>query len=126
MKLTTAIQKIIRSHGDETYATIETATGTGYSRRLDLEYAIQMREEYERTCIYESAVPADRSYKLSQAIFSPGGNVTYNIYRDCKLAYTVRVFPGQRYGNYDWQENFSSTKYPVRTDVPWWKKKELN
>lgn len=126
MKLTTALQKIIRAHGDSTYAVVETATGIGYGRRLDLEYAIQQRLEYERICVYESAVPADRSYRLSLPIYTPCGNVVYNIYRNCELDYTVSVYPKLTYDNYDWREFFDSTKYSTRTEVPWWKKKELN
>lgn len=129
MKLTTAFEKIIKAHGDETYATVTPASGEGYDRRLDLEYAIHLRDEYELIGVRGGSLPlSEKSYRLSQEqpLLPDWSIVQYTIYRDCEPDYYVTVCKKYRYEDYEWTKTFNDTLYPKRTDRPWWRSKEFN
>lgn len=129
MKLTTAFQKIVKAHGDLTYATVKHASGNGYERRLDLELSIHIRDEYELIGVRGGKLPpSELSYKVSDLypLMPDNSIIQYTIYRDCKAEYYVTVYNHYQYDDFDWEETFKETKYPSRTDVPWWVKKELN
>lgn len=123
MLLTTALRKIQKMHGDETYATVDPDGAVGYSRRLDLELAIQARDLYDMCCVYGDHIPTpEKTYRLSEPLrlYDDSETVTYWIYRDCEPVYIVTVYTKLQYPDYDWKETFHETKYPKDTSKPWW------
>lgn len=132
MTIKKALEKIITKHGATTYAEItwHNENGRSLPRRLDLEYQIRQRDEYEHDNIYHSKAPMPAHYRLSKEL-DWGDLVTYNIYSadketgEIKLDAYVSVFVGLEYEEYDWKETFHQTKYSER-GIPWWLKKDLN
>lgn len=128
MTIKKALQKIVERHGYNTYGEISFTEQCNYTRRLDLEYAIRVRDEYEHDSVYNSTRPMPNNYRLSQKIF-PGETldiVEYYIYYsdpngEIKLYATVTIYRDEEYKDREWAKTFHETKYP-RSGIPWWKK----
>lgn len=125
MTIKKALEKIITEHGEETYAEVFWS-GSCIPRRLDLEYAIAVRDWYEvygRRATPPKESPFPNRYRLSKPE-DHSHYLTYNIYSTNKdgvleINATIDVYPDFVYADQDWRETFHDTEYP-RQGVPWW------
>lgn len=122
MTIKKVLSKVIDNHPPRTDAEIAWfGSGAPYRQRLDLAFAIAVRDQYEHDCVYESKRPMRSDYKLSIPItYGKEHSITvYDIISKDKLVATITVFNDLEYPDYNWRETFADTKYPVQ-GRPWW------